>query len=387
MAISWTLPTWDKFTRWITTGANGKDFYALFSGIKTDIEALQTTAGALDWKDSVRVATTAALAANTRTGNVLTADANGALGTIDGETMALNDPVLAKNETPAANNGIYTITSLGSAGSKWTMTRRSDADSSADVTASMLVPVEEGSSNQDKIFELDVDGAITLNTTSLTFVDWRGLAITPPADVTKAAAAVGTSLTLARSDHKHDISTAVTGAIAVGDAAAEGSATSLSRSDHVHTLTAPAGPEDVTKAAASAGVATTVARADHKHDVSTAAAVSVALANAEGSATSLARSDHTHNSGNQTFALTLDGVGGTAVKNTGIVVTANTRAIVTLTTPGAGASGTRYAVAYGIGGAGVGSVTVTAKDSAAGDNTVTSDNSVLGITLVEAATL
>lgn len=384
MAISWTLPTWDTLARWVTTAANAKNLYTLFSGIKTDIEALQGVDGALDWKASVRVATTAALAANTRTGNVLLADANGALGTIDSETMAVDDPVLVKNEVTGANNGIYTITSLGGVGSKWSMTRRSDADTSAKVTASMLVPVEEGSVNQDKIFELDVDGAITLNTTALTFVDWRGLAITAPADVTKAAAAVGTSVTLARSDHKHDVSTAVVGTIAIGDAAAEGSATSLARSDHVHALTAPAAPADVTKAAASAGAATTVARADHKHDVSTAAAVSVALANAEGSATSLARSDHTHNSGNQTFALTLDGVGGTATKNTGIVVTANTRAWVTLTTPGAGASGTRYAVAYSVGGAGVGSVTVTAKDSGAGDNTVNTDNSVLSVTLIEA---
>ncbi|HZL96179.1 MAG TPA: hypothetical protein VFB99_21160, partial [Vicinamibacterales bacterium] len=262
--------------------------------------------------------------------------------------------------------------------------RRRSVRSAASGDVSRPAARRGAGSNQDKIFELDVDGAITLNTTALTFVDWRGLAITAPADVTKAAAAVGTSLTLARSDHKHDVSTAIVGTIAVGDAAAEGSATSLARSDHVHALTAPAAPEDVTKAAAAAGVATTVARADHKHDVSTAAAVSVALANAEGSATSLARSDHTHNSGNQTFALTLDGVGGTATKNTNIVVTANTRAIVTLTTPGAGASGTRYAVSYVVGGAGVGAVTVTAKDSAAGDNTVNTDNSVLEITLVEA---
>lgn len=211
-----------------------------------------------------------------------------------------------------------------------------------------------------------------------------GLTDDAPANVTKAAAAVGTSEEAARADHKHDITTAAAGAIAVGDAAAEGAATSLARSDHVHSLAAPAAPADVTKAAASAGAATTVARADHKHDVSTAAAVSVALANAEGSASSLARSDHTHNSGNQQFDLTLDGVGGTATKNTGIVVTANTRAIVTLTTPGAGASGTRYAVSYVIGGAGVGAVTVTAKDSGAGDNTVNTDNSVLAVTLIEA---
>ena len=48
-------------------------------------------------------------------------------------------------------------------------------------------------------------------------------------------------------------------------------------------------------------------------------------------------------------------------------------------------SGTRYAVVYGIGGAGVGTIAVTAKDSAAGNNTVTTDNSVVDVMTWEAA--
>jgi hypothetical protein len=292
----------------------------------SDVESLQAVTTSGDVKGSVVLATTGALAANTRTSNTLLADANGLLGSIDGvdtATLTLPFRLLVKNEATQANNGIYSVTSIGGGGSKWSMTRASDADESAEVSPGMLVAVERGSANGDKIFQLDIDGPVTLNTTALVFADFRGLAITAPADVTKAAAAVG--------------------------------------------------------------VSTTVARSDHKHDVSTAAPLSVALTNAEGSATSLARSDHTHNSGNQTFDLTLDGVGGTATKSTGIVVTANTRASITLKTPGAGASGTRYAVTYGVGGAGVGSVTVTAKDSGAGDTTVNTDNSVLEVTLVEAA--
>ncbi len=118
--------------------------------------------------------------------------------------------------------------------------------------------------------------------------------------VTKAAADAGVANTAARIDHKHDVSTAVVGAIAIGDAAAEGVATSLARSDHRHSLAAPAAPADVTKAAAAAGASTAPARADHKHDVSTAAAIALTDAtNAEGVATSLARSDHTHAHGNR----------------------------------------------------------------------------------------
>jgi hypothetical protein len=115
-------------------------------------------------------------------------------------------------------------------------------------------------------------------------------------------AAVGGSATgLVRRDHQHAVATgASTAQIDVGDAAAEGSSSNLAREDHQHALPAPAAPADVTKATAAAGSATTVARADHKHDVSTATAVELTdSTNAEGSATSLARSDHTHSHGNR----------------------------------------------------------------------------------------
>lgn len=115
------------------------------------------------------------------------------------------------------------------------------------------------------------------------------------ADVTKAAESAGVGNTAARIDHKHDISTAIAGAIAVGDAVAEGTATSLARSDHRHGLAAPPAPANVDKSGAAAGVAGTVARSDHKHDITTAAAIDLTdAASTEGAAASLARSDHTH---------------------------------------------------------------------------------------------
>jgi len=157
------------------------------------------------------------------------------------------------------------------------------------------------------------------------------LTSTAPADVTKASAAVGVSTESARSDHKHDVSTAA--AIDLTDATnAEGTATSLARSDHTHahgsrgggTLHADAttsvsgfmsaadktkldgvasgaaaltstAPVNVTKAAAAVGVGTTAARHDHKHDIDTAAPADIGTANAEGASTSLARADHVHN--------------------------------------------------------------------------------------------
>lgn len=55
-----------------------------------------------------------------------------------------------------------------------------------------------------------------------------------------------------------------------------------------------AAPVNVTKAAAAEGTSSLLARADHKHDVTTAAPVAVGRANAEGSSSSLARADHVH---------------------------------------------------------------------------------------------
>jgi hypothetical protein len=122
-----------------------------------------------DWKSSVRVATNAALPTNTRTGNVLTASANGILPAQDGVTLSVNDPILVKNEATGANNGIYTVTSLGAAGSPWVLTRRADADTSGEVTAGLSVDVTEGSTYADKSFTLSTDDPITLNTTALVF--------------------------------------------------------------------------------------------------------------------------------------------------------------------------------------------------------------------------
>jgi hypothetical protein len=118
----------------------------------------------------VRAATTAALAANTRSGNTLTASANGALASVDGVALASGDELLVKNEAASANNGRYVVTSLGSAGTPWVLTRKTLTESSAGVRNSMgLLFVEEGTANGDKVFALTTDGTITLNATGLTF--------------------------------------------------------------------------------------------------------------------------------------------------------------------------------------------------------------------------
>jgi hypothetical protein len=114
-------------------------------------------ASGLDIKSAVRVASTA---------NVN----RSAPGTaIDGVTLTNGDRVLLKNQSTPNQNGIYIFN--GAAG---TMTRSTDADTSAEVRPGMFAFVAEGTANGDKGFVLTTDAPITLDTTGLTFTQFSG---------------------------------------------------------------------------------------------------------------------------------------------------------------------------------------------------------------------
>ena len=91
----------------------------------------------LDFKDSVRVASTADVTIS------------GPGAAIDGISLSSGDRVLLKNQSTASQNGIYSWNGAASA-----MTRTTDADASSEVTAGMFVFVEEGTVNADQGFVL-----------------------------------------------------------------------------------------------------------------------------------------------------------------------------------------------------------------------------------------
>lgn len=146
---------------------------------------------ALDIKDSVRVATTGNLtstASGTGVGKTLTNASTQAALTIDSIVLSVGDRVLVKDQTAAADNGIYTVTSTGSASTNWVLTRATDADSSAagEVTSGMFCFVEEGTVNADNGFVLATNQVVTLDSTALTFVQFSGAGqITAGAGLTK----------------------------------------------------------------------------------------------------------------------------------------------------------------------------------------------------------
>lgn len=103
-----------------------------------------------DFKDSVRVATTA---------NVVTL---AGLLVIDAVQLKAGDRVLVRAQNSAFLNGIYVV-----AAGAWY--RAADANTSAKVTPSLTVAVEEGAANADTQWTLTTNGPITLGTSNLAF--------------------------------------------------------------------------------------------------------------------------------------------------------------------------------------------------------------------------
>lgn len=147
----------------------------------------------MDWKDSVRAATTAALPAVTYAngtsgvGATLTADVDGALAAQDGVSLIVGDRLLVKNQVAALQNGIYEVTDLGDGSSPFILTRAIDADEAAsEVTANMTVSVEEGTTLDGRVYQLSTNNAIVMGTTALTFVKLPFNSLTGGAGITIA---------------------------------------------------------------------------------------------------------------------------------------------------------------------------------------------------------
>lgn len=126
----------------------------------------------IKWKEPVRVTTTEALPSFTYADGVITASANGALPQIDGKTLVVGNRILVRYD--GENNGIYTVTTVGDENTAFVLTRTDDANIASEFPQ-MAVFVQEGTVNADMAFVLTNDGAITLGTTALTYVQFTGL--------------------------------------------------------------------------------------------------------------------------------------------------------------------------------------------------------------------
>lgn len=117
---------------------------------------VDNVANGITWKTAVRLASTANI----------TVSSPGA--TIDGVTASVNDRILLKNQTAAAENGLWTFN-----GAAVALTRTNDGVT-GELLAGSAVFVTEGTVNADKAYVLTTTGTITVGTTSQAWTQFGG---------------------------------------------------------------------------------------------------------------------------------------------------------------------------------------------------------------------
>jgi hypothetical protein len=88
---------------------------------------------------------------------------------------ALGDRVLIKDQVDASQNGIYTVTDIGSVSIAWVLTRATDFDTSAEVTQGSYLTITDGVANTNTVFALttmfvQVGAVVAATTAPLTVV-------------------------------------------------------------------------------------------------------------------------------------------------------------------------------------------------------------------------
>lgn len=304
-------------------------------------------------KTAVVAATTTTLPANTYNngssgiGATLTANAVGTL-TIDSHTPVLNDRVLIKNEAAAANNGIYSVTTVGNAGAAYVLTRTTDNDTSALIQGAAVF-VSTGTVNQGSGWAV-VGGPFTVGTTAVNWTQFSSpglvnvgvgltqvgntISLTTPVSASNLPSATTSALGIVKLDgtatdiqplgtqsagatgfaadagHIHPTTNVVLQSAAAGSVVSQtvygqspviGTDLTYAREDHDHgtpslTTVAPATTEMIGTSSA-VGVSSLPARADHVHPMGSAATPgnsAVTDSAATGNSTSFSASNHVH---------------------------------------------------------------------------------------------
>jgi hypothetical protein len=104
-------------------------------------------------------------------GATLTKASNGAIGTIDSATVTVGDRILLRAQTDPIENGIYTITAVGSGLAPWVVTRATDADNdpSAELTGGSFCLVTGGATYANAGFVVTNVGTVTIGTDDISY--------------------------------------------------------------------------------------------------------------------------------------------------------------------------------------------------------------------------
>jgi hypothetical protein len=196
---------------------SGDPVAALGACTKQYADAL--TAG-LEFKNSVVAASTGALTVTYANGTggvgaTLTNAGAQAAFSIDGQSPIVSDRVLIKNQASTLQNGIYTVTDVGSGVTDWVLTRGTDYDQILEIHPGDLIPVENGTANASTLW-LQTATVASIGTDAITFSQFSDAPISLPLSLANG----GTNANLTASNGGIFYSTGTAGAILSGTATA-----------------------------------------------------------------------------------------------------------------------------------------------------------------------
>lgn len=145
------------------------------------VPAWVTYSSIIDYIDAVLVATTASLNAtyvNGVAGVGATLINAGALAafSVDGQTPAINSRVLVKNQGSTFQNGVYTLTTVGSGAVAWILTRSTDYNTPSEINVGDVIPVQIGTANANTSW-LQGATVTTIGTDPITFTQFQSAPI------------------------------------------------------------------------------------------------------------------------------------------------------------------------------------------------------------------
>lgn len=132
-------------------------------------------------KNACRVASTALLTVTYANGSsgvgatLTNAGAQAALS-LDGVSLAAGDRVLVKDQSSQFQNGIYSVTTIGSGATNWVLTRSTDCDEASDMARGMFTVVDHGSAYACTLWVQTATGSFVVGTSVLV---WEQATIAP----------------------------------------------------------------------------------------------------------------------------------------------------------------------------------------------------------------
>ena len=147
----------------IHDGSISNTEFSYLNGVSSAIQTQIDTKAATSYvNDAVAGLRTRIIAEAATTANIdLTADLQNG-DTIDGVTLVTGDRVLVKDQSTASQNGLYTVVSSGTA------SRDTQFDSIEELSGQMIV-VNQGSTNDNKIFLCTTDSDATIGVSNITY--------------------------------------------------------------------------------------------------------------------------------------------------------------------------------------------------------------------------